>query len=536
VKLEDLPEDWDLMVIGGGITGAGVLLEAGRRGLRTLLLERNDFAWGTSSRSTKLIHGGFRYLREGKVGLTWISVEERDRLQREVPGLVERMGFLLPVYQHRGLGRWTLGAGFALYDLIARKWDHRFYDPEAFSMLSPHVNRDRLAGGFQFFDAQTDDARLVLRLMAEARWFGSHVQALNYATVSRVIRDASGRVSGILAMDTETSMEMVFKTRAVINATGVWAEALHPSPNPKCRLRPLRGSHLVFPLWVMPTCHALSFFHPADSRPIAAIPWEGALLVGTTDIDHEGDLVSEPRITPAEVSYLMEGLQDAFPHNCISLKDCLASFAGIRPVLHHGESDPSRESREHAVWVDNGLVTVTGGKLTTFRRLALEALKGAQSFLPSDIAGPMKGPLFRPIAPRGAGGEGLPTLCWRRLCGRYGNAAEEVIRQAAPEDLELIPGTKTLWAELPFAAGHEQVRHLSDLLLRRVRIGLLTPSGGAQYLDRIQDLCDPVLSWDATRWKMEKTQYQNLWKGIYAPPVEDSKMSPSNMEGASPRP
>ncbi|MDQ1335751.1 MAG: glycerol-3-phosphate dehydrogenase [Thermodesulfobacteriota bacterium] len=516
--LEDLPEDWDLIVIGGGITGAGVLLEAGRMGLRVLLLERNDFAWGTSSRSTKLIHGGFRYLKEGKVGLTWISVEERERLLREAPGLVERLGFLLPVYQDRGLGKWTLGTGFALYDLIARKWDHRFYDPEAFCTLSPHISRDRLVGGFRFFDAQVDDARLVLRLIAEARAFGSQVQALNYVTVHQITRDASGKVSGIPATDTETSVERVFKTRAIINATGAWAEAIHPSPDRNCRLRPLRGSHLVFPLWVLPTCHALSFFHPADGRPIAAIPWEGSLLVGTTDIDHEGDLVSEPGITPAEVSYLMEGLHDAFPYLSISLKDCLSSFAGIRPVLRHGESDPSRESREHVVWVHKGLVTVTGGKLTTFRRLALVTLKAARPFLPSGMTRPWKGPLFRPIVPDGAKEKGLQAPYWRRLCGRHGSAAEEVIRRAAPEDLEPIPGTNTLWAELPFAAEHEQIRHLSDLLLRRVRIGLLAPTGGARYLDRIERLCDPVLPWDEARWKMERDAYLDLWKRSYGVP------------------
>jgi len=518
MRLEELASDWDLIVIGGGITGAGVLLEAGRMGLRVLLLERNDFAWGTSSRSTKLIHGGFRYLKEGKVGLTRISVEARERLLREAPGLVERLGFLLPVYQHRGLGRRTLGAGFALYDLIARKWDHRFYDPEAFCMLSPHVNRDRLVGGFRFFDAQADDTRLVLRLMAEARAFGSHVQALNYVTVSRITRDASGRVSGILATDTETSVERVFKSRAVINATGVWAEALHPSPDGKCRLRPLRGSHLVFPLWVLPTCHALSFFHPADNRPMAAIPWEGALLMGTTDIDHKGDLQDEPGITPSETSYLMEGLRHAFPQVSISLKECLASFAGIRAILSHGESAPSSESREHAVWVHKGLITVTGGKLTTFRRLALDALKAIRPFLPSDMSGPGKGPIFRPIARGGAREIGLSDPSWRRLCGRYGGMAGEVIRRAAPEDLKPIPETKTLWAELPFAAAHEEVRHLSDLLLRRVRIGLLTPCGGARYLDRIESLCAPVLSWDAARWKTERSAYQDLWKRSYSVP------------------
>lgn len=169
MRIEDLPENWDLIIIGGGITGAGILSVAGRMGLRALLLERNDFAWGTSSKSSKLVHGGFRYLREGKIHLTWASVEERERLLKQAPGLVKKLGFLLPVYQHRGLGRWALETGFTLYDLIARKRDHRFYDARAFSMLDPHANQDRLIGGFKFFDAQVDDARLVLRLITEKR-------------------------------------------------------------------------------------------------------------------------------------------------------------------------------------------------------------------------------------------------------------------------------------------------------------------------------------------------------------------------------
>jgi len=269
---------------------------------------------------------------------------------------------------------------------------------------------------------------------------------------------------------------------------------------------------------VLPTCHALSFFHPADDRPMAAIPWEGALLVGTTDIEHTGDLETEPAITPAEASYLMEGLCHAFPRSRISLKDCLASFAGIRPVLGHRESDPSKESREHAVWGHKGLVTVTGGKLTTFRRLALDALKAVRPFLASDMTPLGKGPVFRRIAVGRPPAKQLTAPVWRRLCGRYGGLAQEVIRGAAPEDLEPVPGTKTVWAELPFAAGHEQVRHLSDLLLRRVRIGLLSPSGGEPYLDRIENLCAPVLSWDKARWKMERAAYQDLWKNKYAPP------------------
>jgi len=253
-----------------------------------------------------------------------------------------------------------------------------------------------------------------------------------------------------------------------------------------------------------------------------ATPWEDVLLVGTTDTDHNEDLFAEPAITPEEVSYLMEGLQDAFPDLDFSLKDCLSSFAGIRPVLSAGHKAPSKESREHVVWVDKGLVTVTGGKLTTFRRVATDALKAARAYLPSCKAGPRKGLLFSPVICKAHKEAGVSSHTWRRLCGRYGNGAEVLITRAAPEDLETIAGTRTLWAELPFVARREKVRHLSDLMLRRVRIGLLSPSGGARHMDRIQELCAPVMSWDKERWKKERDSYRELWKCKYALPESRS--------------
>ena len=222
----------------------------------------------------------------------------------------------------------------------------------------------------------------------------------------------------------------------------------------------------------------------------------------------------------SEASYLIEGLQDAFPHLNISLRDCLALFAGFRPVLTKGKKAPSEESREHVIWVDNGLVTATGGKFTTFRRVALNALKAAQPFLPSAQSKPRKSLLFSPAPYRADRNHDLSPLGWRRLCGRYGKGAEELASRAAPEDLNTIPGTKTLWAELPFVARYEQVRHLSDLMLRRVRIGLLTPSGGARHLDRIKGLCAPVMSWDDARWKKERDSYRELWKAKYALPED----------------
>ena len=259
--------------------------------------------------------------------------------------------------------------------------------------------------------------------------------------------------------------------------------------------------------------------------PQPVIPWEGAVLAGTTDLDHPQDLAIEPHITEAEVTYLMEGIQAIFPSLNISLADCLCAFAGIRPVLSEGKLKPSEESREHVVWVDRGLVTVTGGKLTTFRRLALDALKAVKSFLPPDKIADRKAPVFNEVQQTPVQEYGLSAEIWRRLYGRYGSAADTIVKAANADDLETINGTHTLWAELPYVAQNEQIRHLDDLLLRRVRIGLLTPHGGKAYLKRIQKLCKKVLPWDRRRWKEEVDMYLAQWNHAHALPVRRAEVA-----------
>ena len=368
MNLKDIDQHWDLIVIGGGITGAGVLREAGRMGLKTLLVEQKDFAWGTSSRSAKLVHGGLRYLKEGKFLLTRESVIGRERLLKEAPGLVEPLEFLMPMYAGRGPGKWAMRIGLTVYDLMAGKKRHSFRSAEQVTALAPGIKQDGLTGGFRFVDAQVDDARLVLRLIRESIRDGAC--ALNYTSVVQVMRDARSRVVGATLEDAESHETRELSARAVINATGAWAERLHPSPEPGKHLRPLRGSHLVFPASVLPVGRAIALTHPTDRRPVYVLPWEGVILFGTTDVDHPEDISYEPAITPEEAGYLMHALEVFFPSLRISLADCISTFAGIRAVLSEGKRAPSQESREHVVWVDNGLVTVTGGKLTTFYRLA----------------------------------------------------------------------------------------------------------------------------------------------------------------------
>ena len=368
------------------------------------------------------------------------------------------------------------------------------------------------------FRAQVDDSRLVLRLIGESIAAGA--RALNYTTVTELLRNESGRVTGVLIKDTETRETRTLSSLVVINATGCWAEKLHPSPEPGRHLRPLRGSHLVFPADVLPISHGFGFMHPVDNRSVFVVPWEGAALVGTTDLDHAEGLIKEPTITAAEIKYLMQGLEAVFPSLHISLEDCIAAFAGVRPVLSEDDRPPSEESREHVVWVDQGLVTVTGGKLTTFRRLAWDALKAAKPFLPDVELPDKKDSIFSKVPDHPAADYGLPEKSWRRLYGRYGLAAETIVKTAAPKDLSEIPGTHTLWAELPFAARNERVRHLDDLLLRRVRIGLLTRRGGRAYFKRIRKLCRDALPWDRRRWKKEIHDYVALWNQSHALPEQ----------------
>jgi len=541
-----LAGDWDIVIIGGGITGAGILHEAARLGLRALLVEQRDFAWGTSSRSSKLVHGGLRYLKSGQVGLTRASVQGREQLLAEGPGLIDPLGFLLAQYEGDEAGRLIYGAGLTIYDLLALQWSHRYYSPQDFQMLAPYISPTGLRGGFQYSDAQTDDARLVLRLIREAVAGGERqgeaqhgsrdagkrdgengerrVLALNYARAEEVLRDETRQVVGVRIRDAAVDDGIAAEVRApvIINATGAWADTLRGQVGAEARIRPLRGSHLIFPAWRFPVAQAVSFMHPVDGRPVFAFPWEGVTLVGTTDVDCPPPLTVDPGITGDEVAYLMAAVTAQFPALGLSLDDVLATFAGIRPVIGSGKADPSEESRDHAIWAEDGLLTVTGGKLTTFRQVARQALEqvcerlagreGLLERLHEDA------PVLQPVADELLPPGGLPEEARRRLLGRHGREAVELLAAAQPGELEAIPGAPALWAELRWAARAEGVVHLDDLLLRRVRLGLLLPRGGLDLLPRLRAICQPELGWDDARWTAEVETYRALVAAAYTLP------------------
>lgn len=521
---------WDVLVIGGGITGAGILRESTRLGLRTLLVERNDFAWGTSSRSSKLVHGGLRYLRDFQIGLTRASVRERDRLLEEGPGLIDPMGFLLATYKGDRPPGWVFEAGLTVYDLLALRWSHQQYNAHDFQLLAPHITTQGLQGGFRYGDAQTDDARLVLRVIREAVRAGG--VALNYASVETLMRDGDTCVNGANIVDTAhpQGRQVGVRARVVINATGAWADRLREQVGGETRIRPLRGSHLIFPAWKLPVAQSISFLHPRDRRPVFIFPWEGITLVGTTDVDHDAPLDDEPTISVAEFVYLMEAVNSQFASLNLRTVDVLATFAGVRPVIGTGKADPSKESRDHVLWDEQCLLTVTGGKLTTFRLIALDALRAVYERLydTPDTSRRFRSrsriderqPVLDPVDVDLIDAEILGEETRIRLVGRYGADAPALVAAATKDELDagVIPGTNTLWAELRWAARAEGVVHLDDLLLRRVRLGLLTPGGGRPIMGQIRDVVQPELGWDDERWQAEVARYIELWDRCYGIP------------------
>ncbi len=511
----EIDQEWDIVIVGGGITGAGILREATRLGLHTLLIEQRDFAWGTSSRSSKLVHGGLRYLKEGKIMLTRASVREREQLLREGPGLIEPLDFLLATYDGDSPGRMTYGAGLTIYDLLALRWSHRYYSAQDFRLMAGNLSVEGLEGGYRYGDAQTDDARLVLRVIREAVAAGG--TAVNYVKAEKLLRDDDGLVTGLQLKNLENGQVADVQTPLVINATGAWADRLRQQLGAVAKIRPLRGSHLIFPKWRLPVSQAVSFLHPFDGRPVFLFPWEGVTLVGTTDVDYDSPLDEEPGITGGEVAYLMAAVEARYPMLGINLDDIICTFAGVRPVIGSGKENPSEESRDHVIWEEDGLLTVTGGKLTTFRLVALEVLRKARRF--TDLPEANKDmPMLDAVDTKLENVEDLEIPVQRRLLGRYGADAPALLAAAQPGELESIPGTPFLWAELRWAARAEGVVHLDDLLLRRVRLGLMVQHGARSHLARIRSICQAELGWDDAQWEVEEEAYLAIWDCCYALP------------------
>lgn len=483
-------ETFDVVVVGGGITGAGIALDAASRGLRVALVEKGDFASGTSSRSSKLVHGGLRYLAQYDFALTWEAAHERDLLRRLAPHLVRPLLFLYPILRRGAEARFAR-IGLTVYDAVAGRHGferHRRAREPGVRELAPTLDVSRLEAAWTYWDAVTDDARLVFEVLRTAHAFGAVVA--NYVRATGFER-TGGRIAAVEASDEIGGGRLGVRSRVVVNATGVWAHEVGTLDDHAAapRLRPAKGIHLVVPAAKVPlgaACIVPSGAH--DRRSLFALPWGGVVVLGTTDTEYDGSL-EQPSVTEADVDYLLAGI-NRFLRAGVDRSDVIAAWAGLRPLLTGTSARTADLSRRHAISVSPaGLVTITGGKLTTYRRMAADAV--------DRVCRPLGAPtrsrtsrvpigLARPIEAIVADTAGLarrlgtdPAVA-RRLVQSYGDRAPAVLGLATGEPSlgEPLGEDGMITAELVWAVRHEMAQTLEDVLARRTRLSLTDAAGG----------------------------------------------------------
>lgn len=475
------PQTYDLAVIGGGATGLGVALDAALRGLRVVLLESHDFAKGTSSRATKLVHGGVRYLAQGNVALVSEALHERANLLHNAPHLAQPLPFVMPTYQW-----WEApfyGAGLKAYDLLAGSAGlgaTEFLNAARTRALLPTVNPRHLFGGVKYWDGQFDDARLALALARTAAASGALL--LNYCEAMGLVHE-SGRVAGVQARDTETGRIIAVQARCVVNATGVWVDALRQQDGTACgrttrpMVAPSQGVHLVVDQAFFPGDHALLVPKTADGRVLFAVPWLGKVILGTTDTPRH-DVVREPEPFADEVAFIL-GESARYLQRAPAHSDVRSIWVGLRPLvkpLEDDGADTKAISREHTVLISkSGLVTVTGGKWTTYRSMAEDVLKKC-------VAAHLLPPLPPSTTARhrlvGAPAAGVATTAISQPPGIHQYGSEAALVDQLPGSTHILAPNLSE-AMVRFAVRHEYARSVEDVLARRNRLLFLDARAAA---------------------------------------------------------
>ena len=523
--LSSLDGGFDLVVVGGGITGCGVFLDAAQRGLTVLLVERGDLAAGTSSRSSKLVHGGLRYLKQMQLGLTRTASRERDRMLRLSPHLVDALRFVYPVYHAEGMPGWQVELGLALYDRLTTGPAHRQHlAADELARRVPALRTTDLDRAVAYLDARADDARLTLAVAATGAAYGGRL--LTRAAVEEGRRGGGGRLSAVVLRDLESGRVHAVTAGVVVNATGVWTDELAQRLGEEGRrLRPSRGSHLVLPASRLRLADAVTVSSPDDGRPVFFIPHPEGVLAGTTDLFHDGSL-DDPRPDDDEVDYLLRAAAAAFPAAGLTRADVRGAFAGVRPILDSDATEPSKASREEAIWEEAGLLTVAGGKLTTWRPMAEAVVDRALASLPEEragragrcaTAGTPLGALAPPdlAAHLAAARPGLDpavgTALARRLAGHAWGALDLAARR---RDLApLVAGTDLTAAEVRTHARYGAVLHLDDLLLRRARFGLWQPEAARELAVPAAAVLAGELGWTRRRRHREIDAFAGALEG-----------------------
>jgi glycerol-3-phosphate dehydrogenase len=522
VALERLAStSFDVVVVGGGITGAGVALDAASRGLRTALVERDDFASGTSSKSSKLVHGGLRYLQQGEVGLVYQALAERQRLRRNAPHLVRVLPFLLPIFTRDGLFSrkiaWALGKAMWMYDLTggARigKLHKRLSVAEALEYM-PTLPEDRLAGAYLYYDAATDDARLTLTVARTAALDHGAV-VVNRAEVVGFLHDGSGRITGLQVRADGRLIDV--EAAVVVSATGVWADRVRGlgrgDADQPDTIRPAKGVHITVPWDKVRNEIAAVVPVPKDRRSVFVVPWGDQTYVGTTDTDYDGPL-DDPQCTPEDVEYLLRAL-NASVREEITVDDITGTWAGLRPLVKTASSGRTADlSRRHKVTVDpDGLVTVAGGKLTTYREMASDTVDAVLEQLGDQLRPgvsrrcrtrklPLRGAAgFEQVRDAGtdvAGRSGLDEDAVVHLADRYGSEARILIAMVeADRSLgdPLAAGHPYLRVEAVYAARYEMATSVDDVLTRRVPLRLRDAEAAVTVADEVARLVADDLGW-----------------------------------------
>jgi glycerol-3-phosphate dehydrogenase len=501
-------EQFDVLVVGGGITGAGVALDAASRGLRTALVERHDFASGTSSKSSKLVHGGLRYLQQREIRLVYEGLHERHIALRNAPHLVRVLPFLIPVLSKDGLVNpklaRALGSALWMYDLtggVRIGKVHRRVSKQRALEHMPSLRAANVAAAYLYYDAQADDARLTLTIARTAAEHGAAV--VNHASVEALRKDGSRLSGAAVSLDGET---VEVRARAIVNATGVWSDEVRAldEGKPPNSIRPAKGIHITVPWHKVRNDIAAIVPVPKDRRSIFVVPWGDFTYIGTTDTDYDGP-IDDPQCTPEDVRYLLDAINLAIEQP-LREADIVGTWAGLRPLISGGSVGEKTAdlSRQHAVRLsDTGLVTVTGGKLTTYRRMASDTVDRVVAAL--GTGGRSRTKRLRLV---GAGG---PPVSNEHLARRYGSLSTDVLALEATDPTlaeALVPGLPYRRSEAVYGVREEMARTLDDVLSRRTRARLLAREATARVAEDVARLIGAELSWDAARIAREAGAYR----------------------------
>ena len=462
-------EKFDVAVIGGGITGAGIARDTALRGLKVALIEKGDFASGTSSKSSKLIHGGLRYLETKQFHLVFEALKERNILKNTAPHLAEPLPFLVPIYKSHRLGMFKLGLGLSLYDALSlfRNFkNHMTFFKKGILEQEPLLEMNGLKGGFLYYDCLTNDAQLTLDNAISAHENGAVL--CNYIHALAFEKEEN-RISKICAQDIFSGEEFYVRAENFINATGPWSDVTrslaspnHPLKNFSPILRPTKGVHVVFQRKLLPTKTAFLMF-AIDGRVFFLIPWKEHNILGTTDTDYTGSF-EQIYATYDEVAYLLESLKRYFPHHPIEHKDIISSYAGLRPLISEDNERTSSVSREHKIIEDvPGLLTIAGGKLTTYRKMAEDVVDRFSE-----------------------------KKCLTDITKMGSNFPQDLSRER----------------RVQYAVEHQMAQTLCDFLMRRTSAFLTLPDQGLKLAQEIAPLMAELLNWDTTRLHEELEKYQ----------------------------